>query len=96
MQDGDLAIAQSQVLLQALVQPVQRLDPLGEDDQPVFRRGALARGLPSERLSAPDGVEQRLVLGVVARPDLGQRVAKNPKRRDLGCKRALVHRTGAP
>ena len=65
VKDLDLVGSEPQVLRESIAQPLQRLDALGEHDQPVLR----VTLVPLERLAAPDGGEQRLVLRVVARPD---------------------------
>ena len=65
VEGGELADAEAEVARQALPQPAEGLDPLGENDEPVLRVG----GAPTERLVAVDGREEGPVLGELAGPD---------------------------
>ena len=79
VEDLDLVGREPQVLREPIAQPLQRLDALGEDDQPVSR---VAR-VPVERLLVADRREQRPVLRVVVRPDRCEGLAQDLQRFDF-------------
>ena len=76
VEDFELAGAELQVAGQFALEPVQRLDAFGEDDEAV--RGVVR--LPAERLAAGDRGEQRPILCVVAGTDVGESAEYRPLR----------------
>ena len=73
VEDFELAGAKLQVAGQLALEPVQRLDAFGEDDEAV--RGVVR--LPAERLAAGDRGEQRPILCVVAGTDADEGLAQS-------------------